>query len=115
LRLLDEHGDAIEADLLRFYRVDLLDLYRGTLSPRRLGVLISALPAKSALVRALNGGEPPWSRLEHLIADLWSVFTKKDHPKRAEMEAKARFEAKQARVVGLRAVYEKRKRKYGLR
>lgn len=107
---------------MRFYRVDLLDFYRGTLSARRLQILIRQLPAKSALVLALNGGRSPWSTTDHLIADLWilmlQIFVKnprhKDHPVRVEMQAKARHAAKLARVVGLRAVFEKRKRAYGI-
>jgi len=83
--LLNEFGGEIEADLLRFYRVDLLDYHRGSLSLRRLGVLIKHLPADSALVRALTD------------------------PVRAEQ---ARREAKEGRVIQLN---EKRKRTYGLR
>jgi hypothetical protein len=53
-------------------------------------------------------------RTEHLIADLWTCGRSKDHPVRAEMEAKARTAAKLARVIELRTVFEKRKRTYGL-
>lgn len=94
--------------------MDLLDFYRGTLSARRLGVLVQQLSAKSALVRALNDGEAPFSRLEHLVADVWSLWAKKDHPRRTELEGKARAARKRARVIELRAVYEKKKRTYGL-
>jgi len=107
---------------LRFYRVDLLDFYRGTLSARRLGVLIKHLPAEAALVRALNGGQPPLSRTEHLLSDVWVVLVNilnpksrvKDHPVRAQIEAKAHTAAKEARVIELRAKFEQRKRRYGL-
>lgn len=91
--------------------MDLLDFYRGTLSARRLGVLVRQLPSESALSRALNGNEPPWQRTDHLIADLWSLWAKQDHPVRAEMEAHARIAAKSAKVIGL---FEKHKRTYGL-
>ena len=67
------HGDAIEADIARFYpKYDLLDFYRGTLSARLLWVLVRQLPAKSATVRALNGGRTPYGNTEHLLADLWA-------------------------------------------
>jgi hypothetical protein len=92
----------------------LLDYYRGSLSARRLGVLVRQLPSEGALPRALNGGQRPWTRTDHLIADLWALWAKKDHPQRAEMVAKARAEAQLAKVVELRAVYEKRKRRYGM-
>lgn len=113
-RLLDQYGDAIEADLLREYGVDLYDFYRGTLSARRLGVLVRQLSVESALVRALSDGQLPLSRTEHFIADLWSLWAKQDHPVRAQMEAKTRIEAKTARVIELKARFENRKRTYGL-
>ncbi|MEV5360576.1 hypothetical protein AB0K45_09555 [Micrococcus luteus] len=93
----------------------MLDFYRGALSARRLIVLLRQLPAESALARALNDGQPPWSNLEHRVADLWALWAKKDHPVRVEMKARHKAAAKQARVAELRAVYEKRKRRYGLR
>jgi hypothetical protein len=65
-------------------------------------------------VRALNKGRPHWTQTDHLLADLWSVWTKQDHPVRAEMEAKARADAKRARVVELRSTFQKRKHAYGL-
>jgi hypothetical protein len=80
------------------------------------------LSAKSALARALNDGQPPWSNLEHLIADVWVVLVRilfalprsrsrtEDHPRRVELEAKSRRAAKLARIADLRATYEKRKR-----
>ncbi|KJK57549.1 hypothetical protein [Saccharothrix sp. ST-888] len=51
--LLTEHAEAIEADLLRYYRLDLLDYHRGAMSARRLRVLVQHLPEESALGRAL--------------------------------------------------------------
>ena len=73
-------------------------------------------------MRELNGGRRPWGQLEHLMADVWVVLVRilnpksevSDHPRRVEMEAKARGEAKQAKVARLRAKFEKRKRTYGL-
>lgn len=94
---------------MREYRVDLLDFYRGTLSARRLIVLLRHLSAKSATVCAINDGQPPLSRTEHFIADLWSLWAKQDHPVRAEIEAKASAGAKAARRAELRARNEKRK------
>lgn len=42
------------------------------------------------------------------------MWAKQDHPRRAEIEAKARTAAKQARVVELKTKFEKRKRIYGM-
>lgn len=92
----------------------MVDFYRGTLSARLLGVYVRGLSVDSALVRTLNGNEPPWSRNEHLIADLWAWWAKQDHPARVEMEAKAHRTQKLARVIELKARFENRKRAYGL-
>lgn len=100
--------------MLREYRVDVLDFYRGTLSARRLGVLIRGLSADSALARALNDGRAPWGNTEHLLADVWALWAKKDHPVRAEAVAKAKREAKQAKVIRLRAKFHRDKQRYGL-
>lgn len=48
--------------------MDLLDYYRGRLSPRRLRVLIRYLPRDSALVRAVHGPVADWGPVEHLLA-----------------------------------------------
>ncbi|WP_292980975.1 hypothetical protein [Mycobacterium sp.] len=86
-------------------------------------MLIRQLPVESALVRALNDGRVPWGNLEHLVADHWALTLMvnsganarfRDHPTRAEIQQKAHAEAKQARVIDLRAKFEKRKRTYGL-
>ncbi len=69
-RLLREHGEAIEADLARFYGVDLRDLWRGRLTWRRLLALIRGLPADSALARAQAGPDAAWGLTEHLLARL---------------------------------------------
>lgn len=90
-------------------------------------MLVRELPAKSRLATALNGGQPVWSQTEHLLADLWvllsrAFFSSKekplpkdfDHPVRAAMKAKATSAAKQNRIARLRAVFEERRRTYGM-
>lgn len=67
--MLSRHRDAVEADLLRYYRVDLADLYRGGLSIRRLYVLMTNAPADSAYRRSVLGAdEAAWGVTEHLLA-----------------------------------------------
>jgi hypothetical protein len=62
-------------------------------------VLIRHLPHDSALVTAINDGQPVWSSVEHLLADLWALLLRAnsdpkktpgnaDHPVRAAMTAK---------------------------
>ncbi|MEN4419767.1 hypothetical protein VXD82_01955 [Mycobacteroides chelonae] len=75
----------------------------------------------SSLIRALNGGFPGWAPTDHLLADLWLLTISahsegnsrvEDHPVRAAMEERARTAAKLARVIELRAEFERRKRRY---
>ena len=69
LSLIRQHGDAIEADLA-FRGFDLLDLWRGKLSPRKVDVLIRGLPPDSATRIALNDGKPLPSTSDVMTADL---------------------------------------------
>jgi hypothetical protein len=62
------HAEAIEADLFRYYGLDLLDYHRGALSSRRLRVLIEHLPREAALVREVHGEDAAWGLAEHLLA-----------------------------------------------
>lgn len=52
MRLVVEYHEELETDLLPHH--DLLDVWRGRMSWRRLELLIRHLPADSGLVRALN-------------------------------------------------------------
>lgn len=65
---MEEHAEALEADLLRYYGVDLLDWHRETLSSRRLSVLVRHLPPDSAFVRAREGEAAEWRLTDHLLA-----------------------------------------------
>ena len=68
-------------------------------------MLIRQLPRDSALVTALNDGQPMWSSTEHLLADLWALLVRVnsdqkktpdnlDHPIRAAATAKTISESK---------------------
>jgi hypothetical protein len=91
----------------------LLDFYRGHLTGRRLRLLVEQLPTESALVRALNDDKPHWTVTDHLLADLWSLWAKQEHPRRAEMVAKEEAAAKRLRVAALKNRFQKLKRRYG--
>ncbi|WP_405535736.1 hypothetical protein OG787_18025 [Streptomyces sp. NBC_00075] len=65
---VDEHAEALEADLLRYYGTDLLDWHRGRLSSRRLAVLVKHLPRDCALNRELHGEAAEWTVTDHLLA-----------------------------------------------
>jgi hypothetical protein len=66
--LLRHFADEVEADLARFYGLDVGDYWRGTLSARRLWVLVSQLPDDAATVKAQRG--TPWPDLLYLVARL---------------------------------------------
>jgi hypothetical protein len=68
-----EHGEAIEADLLRWYGLDLFDLGRPRLSMRRFRNLIGRLPRDAELWREMHGDVMAWGPVEHLVADLVDV------------------------------------------
>lgn len=70
VELVEEHGDALEADLQRFYQIELAGLFTHppTLSIRRLRVLVRHLPHDSATRRELEADDAGWSLNEHLLA-----------------------------------------------
>lgn len=70
---LAEHGEAVEADLLRFYRLDLAEVGTMRLSWRRLGVLIRQLPREAATVQAVSGAAARWGDVEHLLAGIFDA------------------------------------------
>lgn len=49
-------------------------MWRGTLSPRRVDVLIRGLPPDSATRMAMNDGEPLWTRTDFILADVWDAI-----------------------------------------
>ncbi|WP_158716948.1 hypothetical protein [Streptomyces rimosus] len=65
-----DYSDELEADLLDVFGLDLLDLWTGRLSLRRLHVLISSLLARQgsgALVAAVDESAI-WSHEAHILA-----------------------------------------------
>lgn len=75
----DTTADALEADLLRYYGVDLLDFYRQSLTLRRLCILVTHLPGDAAVWRTVYPDDG-WSRtdvlllaVERRITTLWAT------------------------------------------
>lgn len=62
--------------------VDLLDFYRGTLSARRLDVLIRHLPADSAFIRKASPitAHTAWRPGDYVVADLIDVYVQAHTP-----------------------------------
>ncbi|MEV3860711.1 hypothetical protein AB0J38_41180 [Streptomyces sp. NPDC050095] len=70
VRVIREFTSELEADLLEFFGIDLLDVWRGRLSLRRIGVLIDALvkkPGRSTLLAAMDE-RASWSESDYLLA-----------------------------------------------
>lgn len=79
-RVIADHAGALEADLARYYGVDLADLYRdgSTLTYRRVHTLLERLPAESELVLELYGERARWddrTELAALAVDLLNRLT----------------------------------------
>lgn len=74
MELVVEHHEDLEHDLLP--DVDLLDLWRGRLSFRRLELLIRRLPTDSATVHAVHPESAliaAWSPTDYVLADLYDI------------------------------------------
>jgi hypothetical protein len=67
--LLREHAGPLEADFQRYYQLDLLDLWRGRLSPRKAAVLAMQLPS-GAQTWLSCGYDNAWTLMEYLTASL---------------------------------------------
>lgn len=67
----DGHGAALRYDLQRL-GLDLADVWRGSLAPRRVLDLVEHLPDDSALAARLRGGSEhrPWDLKTYLLAAL---------------------------------------------
>ena len=68
-----EHGEAVEADFQRYYHLDLLDLWRGLITPRKAAVLAMQLPA-GAQTWVACGYDNAWTLTDHLTATLVDVL-----------------------------------------
>ncbi|MER5883086.1 hypothetical protein ABT160_04585 [Streptomyces sp. NPDC001941] len=70
VRVIQEFPDELEADLAEFFNVDLLDLWHGRLSLRRIGVLIRSLmakPGRSTLLMAMDK-RTAWTEPDYMLA-----------------------------------------------
>lgn len=69
---LEHHGGALEFDLHRFAGLDLADLYRGIITPRKVAVILEHLPPDSA-VRRRVGGDGSLTVQEHALRQLFHL------------------------------------------
>jgi hypothetical protein len=65
----------VEADLQRFYNMDLADMYRGTVTVRKVCVLVMNLPRGSATWQALGGQVAVTAEVEASWLIEYALFT----------------------------------------
>lgn len=70
VHVIRTYPEELEADLLEFFGVDLLDVWRGRLSLRRIGVLINSLIKKHGRSMLLQAMDPraEWDEPTYLMA-----------------------------------------------
>ncbi|MQS39926.1 hypothetical protein [Streptomyces katsurahamanus] len=70
--MCEENGAALVADFQRYYRLDLVSVVGGSISPRRAVALIEHLPENSAFTTAIRGGREfaGWNTSAYLLAAL---------------------------------------------
>lgn len=72
--LVDEFGDELEADFTQFYQLDIADVWRGQLSPRRVLVLagqLGTVPGSRFRALTLGGADfVGWTRDSEILADV---------------------------------------------
>jgi hypothetical protein len=79
LAVVRRHREAIEADLLRWYQLDIARHLGGpSLTLRRLAALLRSLPDEAAFRRSA-GVERPWTLTEHLLASVVDAVRVADH------------------------------------
>lgn len=119
MTVLTEYHEELEIDL-HGQGVDLLDVWRGRLSLRRLELLIRHLPATSRLGRAVNPDSAlhaEWTPTTYLLADLFDLTARakfkdpKPYPRPADIaRERARAEARLAALERQRDRINKRRR-----
>lgn len=72
--LINEYGDELEADFTQFFHLDITDVWRGLLSPRRVLVLagqLGTVPGSRFRAASLGGPEfNGWTREADVLADI---------------------------------------------
>lgn len=86
--LLKQYPDALEAALQAEYGIDLLDLWRGSLSVRKVCALLGALPPGNAIERAADPQAAAWDLKANLLARVAGVKSL-DEMRHEEAEQKA--------------------------
>ncbi|RAL31148.1 hypothetical protein [Rhodococcus sp. AQ5-07] len=101
-------GNEIEADLRRYYQIDLRDLWRpgggsSQLTLRLVWVLITNSPIDSALAISENNGDIPWTRSERLLSDLWLIDAQVNSKKGKAPKAHPEREAQRSKHTAAKA------------
>ena len=82
--LIDDYGEAIEADLQEYFGLDLLDVFRpdGRLTPGKVLRLLSQLGVESRTVAEMAGNRDlrGWTQDRAILADLWDLIAAVNTP-----------------------------------
>jgi len=84
LRLLREHGDAVESDLSRYHNIDYRDRWRfdpngrRKLTLRMIAARVRHLPPDSAT--AIASGGAGWTTGDYLLAHVFQAMSGEPHP-----------------------------------
>lgn len=79
----------MEADLQRYYGVDLADLWRGRLSLRKISVLVTHLPPGSAVWATESDLDYGWTLTDILLSDVFHALAGEAHPARPKPQKAA--------------------------
>lgn len=109
----------IEADLQRFYQVDLADVWRGRVSWRRLKNLVDYLPPDAMLYVVARKSEVYWPIEAYLLDDIRMALTgskekpAKPHPARPKSAAKTFTPQRREALLAAQARRRARQQMFG--
>lgn len=72
VELIQEHGEALDADLQHYYRLSLSDWAAGRVTTRRLGVLLAGLPAEGTALHRKMLRQPGPKKKSEPPEDWWT-------------------------------------------
>lgn len=78
--------------------MDLLDLYRGSLSLRQVSVYVAGLPPGSATWAAIYGVPQGLTMTDFLLMDVYHALTGEEHPARPKSQKRRAHEASDLRA-----------------
>ena len=113
--VLRYRGEALEADLARYYQLDLADMWRGRLSVRRVSVLVHHLPPGCA-VRSTGFDDYDWDGVTQEVVNLHDQLRRainKNSPELPRPGDQAKMRSAEDRIFAKAARYRERRQQLG--